>query len=137
MNRQLLTSIAFLLIAALPVAAAEMTQSSAACLLINEGYLKGEPQVIKSSIEALYLNTAKKTKIYSSRELSLRLSSASTISPALSPPWVEAFTITVVQMDGQKIAVRSSSRKSTEEQSQLRFSLSKGDDILTIKCSTR
>ncbi|MEH6394201.1 hypothetical protein [Pseudoalteromonas sp.] len=108
------------------------------CVLINEGYLNNDSNILRSNLVELSTNINKYALLYKNNQIVVKAKAATVIQTDRQKPWISSFELIISQMNKDTVRVRSSPRINDNEKMNIYFSISSGESSeLVVSCSAR
>ena len=94
---------------------AELPINTIGCMIINDGFLASEPQLLTTTPAILSSDTTKILPVYHHKELTITIGTATFIQAAMRRGWISSFKLIVQQTGKDTIMVKSSPRANETE----------------------
>lgn len=143
MCSKIIRSCLFIGIVAMPInlLAAGQALNTVGCMIVNDGYLKSEPELLSVLPVSLSQDTNKLTRIYHHKNLTVSIGAATVIQAAMRQGWISSFKLVVIQPGRDRIRVNSTPRNNDGAAMNTHLTVSRDGNAetgeLIIECNAR
>ena len=120
--------------------AAERPINTVGCMIINDGFLASEPQLLTTTPVVLSSDTTKFFPVFHHENLTITIGSATFIQTAIQGGWISSFKLMVQQTGKNTIMVKSSPRANEAAAMNTHLTISHNNKAeageLLIECNT-
>ena len=121
--------------------AAEPPINTIGCMIINDGFLAREPQLLTATPVILSSDTTKLVPVFHHENLTITIGAATVIQAAMRRGWISSFKLVVQQPGQDSVMVKSSPRADETATMNTHLTISHnnntGSGELMIECNAR
>ncbi|WP_281561454.1 hypothetical protein [Thalassomonas sp. RHCl1] len=123
------------------LSAEEQVLNTVGCMIVNDGFLKNEPELLAASPVSLSMDTSQLAQIYHHKNLTVSIGAASVIQAAMRQGWISSFKLVVIQPGHDSIKVQSAPRSNPAAAMNTHLAVSRDGKTetgeLIIECNAR